>query len=355
MQKLSFPELSGRVSIEDGLLSYGASEEASSRNRVAYLADLVLQRLRGDWTDGDRLAEVCSYALVTPGKYFRPILLLESAAAVGGDLHQVMPAAAGTEGAHLASLIHDDIIDGDEFRRGMPAVHAKYSQADAIVGGDALIFYLFAALATCAANGVEANRIVRAMAKAAQAGADLCAGQMMEEEIRLKGDMRINSYLRMIENKTAALFRASCDIGATLGGGTPEQSDALGRYGTYLGVAFQIWDDLLPYIATSEEAGKSSSSDLANRRLTLPILLCRAEAGPELAAELDELMNGEGDLEERHRRLLALLTEHGAIDRAAQEARKFAADAIDTLAGLPDSQSKRSLEYFAKTAVSRCR
>ncbi|NGO10412.1 polyprenyl synthetase family protein [Streptomyces sp. HC44] len=346
---------SGRTDPHDSILSYGEAEEASIRDRSAYLVDLVLQRLKGDWAADDRLTEVCNYALGSPGKYFRPILLLESAAAVGGDLHQVMPAAAGTEGAHVASLMHDDIIDGDELRRGMPAVHAKYSQADAIVSGDALIFYLFAALATCAANGVEAQRIVLAMGRAAKAGAELCRGQMLEEEIRQNYDSRVASYLRMIENKTAALFRAACCIGATLGGGSVEDADALARYGTGLGIAFQIQDDLLPYLSTAEETGKPHSSDLANRRLTLPFLLCRATAGPELAAELDELVNGEGDLEDRHLRLAALLTRHGAVERAAEEARRYAGDAIGALVPLPRSPSRQSLEYFAKAAVSRCR
>lgn len=351
----SVPVLPARHAVRDSLLSYGEAEETSIKDRSAYLVGLVTQRLKSDWAAGDRLTEVCSYALGTPGKYFRPILLLESAAAVGGDLHQVMPAAAGTEGAHLASLIHDDIIDGDDVRRGMPAVHAKYGRADAIVGGDALIFYLFGALATCAANGVEAHRIVMAMSKAAEAGAALCQGQMMEEEIRQNHDSRVTSYLQMIENKTAALFRAACFIGAILGGGSTEQADALARYGTLLGIAFQVQDDLLPYLSTAEETGKPHSSDLANGRLTLPFLLCRTTAGRELAAELDELIRGEGDLENRYLRLRSLLTRHGAVEQAAQVARRFAADAIEVLDPLPHNPSKRSLQYFAKAAVSRCR
>lgn len=355
MNDIASPVLSERTLADDFRLSYGEAEETTIRTRSAHLADLVLERLKGDWEADDRLTEVCGYALGTPGKYFRPILLLESAAAVGGDLARVLPAAAGTEGAHLASLIHDDIIDGDDLRRGMPSVHAKYSQADAIVGGDALIFYLFEALATCAANGIEAHRIVVAMGRAAQAGADLCHGQMMEEEIRRSYDSRVGSYLRMIENKTAALFRASCSIGATLGGGTGGEVDALARYGTSLGIAFQIQDDLLPYLSTTDEMGKPYISDLVNRRLTLPFLVCRAGAGAELAAELDELMLGEGDLQDRHARLVALLTDRGAIEQTTQEARRFAGEAIDALEVLADSPSKQSLQYFAKAAVARCR
>ena len=331
-----------------------ASEEATLQ-RVKSLGTIVRRRLEEDWPADDHLAEVCGYALSAPGKFFRPILLLESAAAVGGDLDHVLPAAAGAEGAHVASLMHDDIIDGDELRRGLPAAHVVFGRDDAIVGGDALIFYLFGALAGCGARGVAADRIVLAMAKAAEAGADLCRGQMLEEQIRVAYDCRITSYLEMIEGKTGALFRASCFIGATLGGGTPAQAAALAAYGTLLGYAFQIQDDLLPYLSSTEDTGKPQSSDLANRRLTLPFLLCRQDADATLLSTLDELMTGDGDVEVRYRKLAAVLAETGAVDRAAEMALQYAEDAVAALSILPPSTSRDSLAYFAEASVRRCR
>src|SRR4051812_22858972 len=123
-----------------------ASEEATLRRGKSPGA-IVPRQLEEDWARGGHPPAVCGYAFSAPGKFFRPILLLESATAVGGDLDRVLPAAAGAEGAHVASLMHDDIIDGDELRRGLPAAHVVYGRDDAIVGGDALIFYLFGALA----------------------------------------------------------------------------------------------------------------------------------------------------------------------------------------------------------------
>jgi geranylgeranyl diphosphate synthase type I len=250
--------------------------------------------------------------------------------------------------------MHDDIIDGDEMRRGLPAAHVVFGRDDTIVGGDALIFYLFGALANCADRGVESGRIVTAMNRAAEAGRDLCRGQMLEEAIRAGYDCQLESYLEMIELKTGALFRASCFIGATLGGGSELAAEALARYGTCLGIAFQIQDDLLPYLSSDEEAGKSRMSDLANRRMTLPFLLCREQAG-EQVGELDELMTREDDLQARYERLSTLLTASGAITRAAEMAAHYAAQAIDALSLLPESDSKTSLCYFAKAAVDRCR
>jgi geranylgeranyl diphosphate synthase type I len=329
--------------------------EEAILHRVKLLGAMVARQLQADWTDVGRLDDVCRYALGAPGKFFRPILVLESASLVGGELDRVLPAAAGTEGAHVASLIHDDIIDGDETRRGQPATHVAFGRDDAIVGGDALLFYLFGALAECGTRGVTADRIVTAMGKAAEAGTDLCRGQLMEEGIRAAYDCRVQSYLEMIENKTGALFRAACYIGAILGGGSTAQCDALARYGTALGIAFQIQDDLLPYLSTSEDAGKQLSSDLANRRLTLPFLLCRAEADAALTVRLDELMSGDDDVEDRHRQLSLLLLGSGAVERAITMALRYTDDAIDALSGFPAIEARTSFEYFAKAAVKRCR
>jgi geranylgeranyl diphosphate synthase type I len=178
---------------------------------------------------------------------------------------------------------------------------------------------------------------------------------MLEEQIRVAYDCRISSYLKMIEGKTGALFRASCFIGATLGGGTPAQAAALATYGTLLGYAFQIQDDLLPYLSSTEDTGKPQSSDLANRRLTLPFLLCRQDADATLRSTLDALMTGDDDLEVRYRKLAAVLAETGAVDRAAGMALQYAEDAVSALSILPPSTSRDSLAYFAEASVRRCR
>jgi geranylgeranyl diphosphate synthase type I len=332
-----------------------ALAEQDVLERVKRLGGFVRHRLTDDWTGPGTLETVCHYAVSAPGKFFRPILLLESASAVGCDIDRVLPAAAGTEGAHVASLMHDDIIDGDTVRRGLPAVHVRFGRDDAIVGGDALIFYLFGALAACGPLGVPDYRIVAAMAEAARAGTDLCRGQLLEEEIRSGFDCRISSYLTMIQGKTGALFRASSAIGGILGGGSDDEVVALGDYGILLGYAFQISDDLLPYVSSAEQTGKPRSSDLANGRLTLPFLLCRESADPARRRELDELMTGAGDVDARFERLRALLDHSGALAAATQTACRYADEAVAALGVLPPSASRDSLAYFAQSAARRVR
>jgi geranylgeranyl pyrophosphate synthase len=332
-----------------------AFTERDVLERVGRLSGYVRHRLTANWTGLGALETVCNYAVSAPGKFFRPILLMESAGAVGCDVEPVLPAAAGIEGAHVACLMHDDIIDGDTMRRGLPAVHVRFGRDDAIVGGDALIFYLFGGLAACGPLGVPDHRIVAAMAEAAQAGIDLCRGQFREEEIRRTYDCRISSNHTMIQGKTGALFRASCKIGAILGGGTEAEATALGNYGRLLGFAFQICDDLLPFLSSAEETGKLRSSDVANGRLTLPFLLCRERADAARAVELDELMTGSEEVEARFERLRHLLEERGSLAAAASTACRYADDAVAALAALPPSASRESLAYFAQSAARRLR
>ncbi|RSM85936.1 polyprenyl synthetase family protein [Kibdelosporangium aridum] len=324
-------------------------------DRIDHLVSLVGSHLENTWNgQGVPLERICHYALVPGGKLFRPLLLLESAGAVGANIALVVPAAAGAEAGHVASLIHDDIIDGDTMRRGRPSVHAAFGRDDAIVAGDALIFYLFAALAECGERGVPDDRVAQAMAAVAAAGIDLCRGQSMEAQLCAGYVCDVPSYLEMIRLKTSALFRAACASGAILGGGPAEWCAALGSYGELLGSAFQIHDDLLAYTSDGEAMGKAVTSDITNQRLTLPFLLARELGGEPVATELDRHMRGTGDPAERLAAVSALVRETGGVAAATDAARGYAIRAVEVLDVLPESPSKETLSYFAQAAVNRC-
>src|ERR1039457_2551623 len=191
------------------------------------LAQPIHNELVKRWMgDLDNLHVICKHALVPAGKLFRPMLLLESALAVGGEIEHVLPAAVGSEYGHTASLIHDDIIDSDDMRRGRPSVHRKFGTENAIIAGDSLIFRLFLCLAECRHTQVSADRIVAALEIAAMSGIDMCRGQSMESEITANSIRDLNCYLEMIELKSAALFRAACQCGAVLGGGSDRSVQA---------------------------------------------------------------------------------------------------------------------------------
>jgi geranylgeranyl diphosphate synthase type I len=263
-------------------------------DHLTALRTTVAEHLAKRWDEfDDGLAEGCGYALSSGGKLLRPLFLLECAAAVGGDIATVLPAAIAAESGHAASLVHDDIIDGDHVRRGIPSVFARYGRDDAIVIGDALIFDLFANLTRCHELGVPGDRVVAAIGVVAGAGIDLCRGQALEAEAHRDRRFDIEFALLVGRLKTASYFRCVCQIGAILGGGRPEWVTALSRFGDELGCAFQIYDDLLGFTSASETTGKPADSDVKNGRLTLPIILAYQRCGPRQRTELENVLFGD--------------------------------------------------------------
>ncbi|MFG2043814.1 polyprenyl synthetase family protein [Dactylosporangium sp. NPDC048998] len=304
------------------------------------------------WPAGaDELSALGRYALLPPGKLLRPLLTLACAEAVGGAPDDVVPAALALEYLHVATLVHDDIIDADDVRRSRPALHVAHGVPDAIVTGDHLIFAAFAAIGECRPAGVTAEAGTAAVMALATAGSDLCRGQVLEA--RLVGDPAagVEAYLTVATLKTGALFRAACRIGALLGGADAEQAERLGEYGELLGIAFQIRDDVLACTLGPEATGKPSTSDLANGRPTLPVLLAY-EAGDRatrrrLAAALARRSAGPGELAE----FRAMLVATGGLDLARARATGYGEQALARLSTLEASASRDLLASAATWAA----
>ncbi|WP_430781437.1 polyprenyl synthetase family protein [Actinoplanes sp. G11-F43] len=296
---------------------------------------------------------ILRYALLPAGKMIRPIMTLHCATAVGGDPQTVLPAALALEYVHVATLVHDDIIDNDDVRRGRPSVPAAYGTPNAIIAGDQLIFDAFAAITACRDSGLPAAGIVTAVTALAEAGAALCRGQSLES--RLTGDLTVGAepYLEVARLKTGALFRAACQVGAALGGADPATTAALADYGEQLGIAFQIRDDLLSYTERPDLIGKSTTSDLSNGRATLPLLLAWAASTPDGRAALT------GALQDKtaDEATVALVTDavHGtrALDRSYALAADYARRAHERLAVLPPSASTDVLAAVPGWATAR--
>ncbi|MGQ0842350.1 polyprenyl synthetase family protein [Actinokineospora sp.] len=330
-----------------------AYRQPSTVDGAESLAAEVGSALERRWSaERTLLGEMCHYALVPTGKLFRPTLLLESALAVGGEVSAVLPAAVGAECGHVASLIHDDIIDADDLRRGRPSVQHKFGIGDAIVAGDALIFDLFAGLADCRVTGVPDDRVVSALDAVARAGLDLCRGQSLESELSRELRFDAEGYLTVARLKTAAYFRGACQSGALLGGGTEAMVAALGSYGDNLGLAFQIHDDLLAYVSTSENTGKPGTSDIQNARMTLPVILAHDAGDDADRAALRAAMSG-GDIGQALDFVRNLLDRTNALTAAAHVAREYAEKSRAALAALPESASRDRLGWIADLVIAR--
>ena len=317
-----------------------------------------LELLRGElewrWGIGeDRLAKMCRQALLPSGKLLRPLLLMESAVAVGGHRSQVLPAALAVEYLHGASLIHDDIIDSDRMRRGRASIVAQYGVADAIVAGDALFMMSTTALAECSERGVSPAAVVDTLRLFGESGVLLCRGEVGEAAQQGVLDAGVSAYLEVIGLKTGALFRAACVAGAILGEGNRAQRAAADAYARHLGYGFQMYDDLLPYLRESATTGKAGDSDLANRRPTFPVLVGHDMAEPAKRNEIAAILRGGSA--DALARMSELLHGIGAIERARRRAAEEARLAIEALSGLPASASTDFLASVARLAVDRDR
>lgn len=217
------------------------------------------------------------YALLSEGKRLRPIMVLLSAQSVGGDRNEVMPLALAFELLHTATLVHDDIIDKDYSRRGVSAVHEKWSVEDAILVGDCLISLAVDLISDYSTQTVKI---------AAKTGIELCDGEYMDITQSLKTTTE-EEYFAKIKRKSASLFRTAAQCGAIEGRGSPQEVKSLALFGEHLGIAYQLQDDLQD-LMTGKYVG-----DLINGRVTLPIIHLYQHSNSETRTILEKMAKNE--------------------------------------------------------------
>ncbi len=208
---------------------------------------------------------------LSAGKRIRPMLVLLACEACGGEAQQALPAAAAVELLHNFSLIHDDIEDGDELRRGRPTLWKLWGVPQAINAGDAMFAQAHMAMGRLADVGVPAEQVVRALRTFDAMSVHLTIGQHLDMGFEQRADVTAADYMAMIAGKTAALTRACCEIGAIVAGADDARVVALGEFGRGLGLSFQLQDDVLGIWGDPAKTGKQDS-DLAHGKKTLPVL-----------------------------------------------------------------------------------
>lgn len=288
------------------------------------------------------------------GKRLRPLLCLLAAEAVGGDWQLALPAAAAVELLHNFTLIHDDIEDRSPLRRGRPSVWSVWGIPQAINAGDGLFVLARMALFRLRERGLGPETVLEAIGLLDGAILRICEGQYLD--LAFEGDTAVTeeAYTEMIAAKTAALMEAATHLGALVGGASAAEIAALRRYGTALGLAFQVQDDLLGVWGKEEETGKPVAADLYSRKLGLPVVYALAHAPEPERAELARAYRGEAPLDgPTVERLLQILERAGARRYAEEVAAGYHTQALAALEALPESPARRTLGEIVSLLVGR--
>src|ERR1700761_3064866 len=318
-----------------------AAFATSVRDGVARIEQLMETELRGS---DDLMTEAVLHLFEAGGKRFRPLFTVLSAQlGPRPDAVEVTIAGAVIELVHLATLYHDDVMDEAQVRRGAASANVRWGNNVAILAGD----YLFATASRLVSRlGPDAVRII------ADTFAQLVTGQMREGQGAANGADPIQHYLRVVHEKTACLIGAAGQFGAMFSGADEDQVQRLSRLGSIVGTAFQISDDIIDIDSDPDESGKLPGTDLREGVHTLPVLYALHDSGPE-ADRLRELLVGPIDDEAQLAEALALLRASAGMAKAKDTVTRYAAQAREELAALPEGPGRQALATLVDFTISR--
>lgn len=289
------------------------------------------------------IRQVAEYIISAGGKRLRPMLTLLAGRACnynGAHLHTL---AAMVECIHTSTLLHDDVVDESDLRRGRETANAMFGNAASVLVGDFLYTRAFQMMVA-----PQNLRILEVMAEATNIIAE---GEVLQLMNIGNTDVSEADYIQVIQYKTAKLFEAACRVGALISGADTAHETALADYGRHLGTAFQIIDDVLDYSGDAETIGKSLGDDLAEGKPTLPLIYTMRQ-GP--SAQADCVRQALADTSRDHfQQVLAAVQSCGALEYAHQEAVKAAQQAIAAIDLLPESDAKRAMCELAELSVDR--
>jgi octaprenyl-diphosphate synthase len=293
---------------------------------------LIIDRMQ---SPVELIPQLAGYIIAAGGKRLRPVLTLASArlCGYGGDRHQAL--AACVEFIHTATLLHDDVVDESDLRRGLASANAVFGNKASVLVGDFLFSRAFQLMVED--GSLDVLRIL------SHASAVIAEGEVLQLTTSNDTGTSEQAYLDVIRSKTAELFAAACQIGAVVADRPAVEEDALFAYGLNLGIAFQLVDDVLDYSALQARLGKTVGDDFREGKITLPVILAYRRGSDEERVfwnrALEEMEQGDGDLD----KAIGLMNQHGALRDTVERARHYGAIARDALGIFPDSEEKTAL------------
>ncbi len=291
------------------------------------------------------IRKVGEYVLGSGGKRMRPMLLLLAARLSGYTGTQHVGLASVVEFIHTATLLHDDVVDSAVLRRGQESANAVWGNEASVLVGDFLFAKSFSIMVR------EGNLdILRILSDATTLMAE---GEVQQLINTCDLDMDEERYLDVVRNKTAILIAAACRVGAILGGASAEKEEALAGFGMEVGIAFQLMDDALDYVADEAEFGKSQGHDLAEGKMTLPLIHALRQCTPDEQGRVAEIVDEEQLADDGLAYVLELITKYGGIEYTRRRAAELIAAAKSRLGIFPSGAARNALETVADYVISR--
>lgn len=336
-------------------LNQGKNKTIKNKKVLQIKLDDIKSPLKNDLQDFDRffngilksdvklLDTILRYVVRRKGKQIRPLLVLLSAAMNGGVSEKSFRGAALIELLHTATLVHDDVVDDSFERRGVFSINALWKNKTAVLIGDYLLSRGMLLALT--------NKDYDYLQITSEAVKIMSEGELLQIEKARTLDIKEDVYFDIIRMKTASLISAACGIGAASASAEEQSVESMKKFGEFLGIAFQIKDDLLDFATTV--TGKPQGGDLKEKKLTLPLIFALRKAEKKERKEIINLIARQGKLKETYNRVRAFIQEKGGFDYAEQKMKEYANKAKEELDGYGDSDYKTSLLHFVDFNANR--
>lgn len=296
------------------------------------------------------LYEPASYILQSSGKRLRPLLVLLSAKAAGGKFKDVYNAAVAVEIMHNFTLVHDDIMDNADLRRGNQTLHKKYDLNTAILAGDSLLSIAYEFLLKDCNGNTKA-----AVSAFTQGLIEVCEGQSMDTDFETRNDVQLKEYIVMITKKTAAMAKMCCELGAILVDGKKSDIKSLSNYGLNLGIAFQIQDDLLDIIGEVDKFGKTVGGDLIAGKKTFLFIKAFEKAEGQDKIDLQKMMDNKGIKPEEVQHYKNIFEKLGVLEDTKNEIRKYTNRALSSIDMISKKSETGIFHWLADSLIKRNR
>jgi geranylgeranyl diphosphate synthase type I len=320
-------------------------------NQAAEAVNMVIDGLFADKPKPNTIYQASKHLICAGGKRLRPFLTLKACELVGGRIEDALPLAASIELLHNFTIIHDDIMDNDKKRRGVPTVHVLWGTPIAITAGDMLFAKAYEA--ALGSRNVSPQHLIATMTIITNATILICEGQTSDMLFEQRTNVSEEEYMEMVYKKTAALFEAGAAAGALIGGGTPSQQARLSTLARSIGLAFQMVDDVLGLVGSENALGKPVGSDIREGKNTLLIIHALSQADQNLRTQILDVLGNRTVSEEQIKATIQIIRSLGSVDYVVDKAKVFSDKAKAQLTVFPPSPSKNVLIDLCDYIISR--